>query len=67
MKTSEKQFLKTLMIAVGAGALLAIWAVVNEQSYQDELTEQSTYCDMVGAGAWGDYDKSIPCPWRGQS
>ena len=55
MKTSEAKFLKSLIIALAAGA------------YEDEVAQQNTYCDMVGSGAWGDYDKSIPCSWRDQS
>lgn len=67
MKTSEAKFLKTLIIALAAGAAIAACSIINEQSYEDEVAQQNTYCDMVGSGAWGDYDKSIPCSWRDQS
>lgn len=43
--------LQTLAIA----AVLLLLAAVGTMDYQDAMSEQAHYCDMVSTGAWPDF------------
>lgn len=40
---------------VMVGALLGV-LLVGGMGYEDEVKQQQLYCEMVGSGAWGDYN-----------
>lgn len=42
---------KLLLLGVLVGFLVA-----GGMSYEDEVKQQELYCEMVGSGAWGDYN-----------
>jgi hypothetical protein len=49
MKNSEKVFIVVLLIA-----LVAVWGLVTEMSYSDEIHAEKRYCQMVEEGHWPD-------------
>ena len=51
MKFHEMWWGKFLLAFV----VVILLAFVSEMSYQDEIAERETYCDMVEAGKWPDY------------
>ena len=42
-------------------SLLAAFGLIGNEGYEDEMDQESLYCEMTEAGHWGAYDESIEC------
>lgn len=48
-------------VAAIALSYLIVFGLIGSEDLKEELDQAKQYCDMVQAGAWPAYDKSINC------
>lgn len=55
------QLIKNSLFGVGMFAFMMLLAAASALDYEQEESENAHYCEMVEAGAWPDYNRSIEC------
>ena len=52
---------------LSGAAALALFLLVGQMDYQDELDQERIYCDFVEDGTWRAYREDINCSKTGET
>lgn len=52
---------KASMKVLAVIAAVALFGLVGQMDYEDEVSQEAHYCDMVEAGNWPAYRDDIVC------